>query len=315
MYVELGSVILPLARDTRGRRTCTPKGTNVLLLDAELSMSAPLVTIPDPDLTPPDFARIKRRSAFVKHVKAKHDIDLNKMSIEEAGIAADLIRGSPDAERVFTPPPDYASATQEPMYEEEDLPTFSSGAMPKEEDYTPPSVDTPPPAVIDVVPSSEGYRWSAGFVGACYRFLPTSFALPSSAEPSAFDTGVVCGSPDPALLVDLQQRSQPQMLGAEYFLYPEAISQQQPPSYYEQQWSGTAPVFTSSPLSGGSVASADLLSSSPSPCTSGADYNFAYDPNNYGVLSSQIQSLRDVGGMRTYMTPDPMTSFSAYSFA
>jgi len=241
--------------------------------------------------------KIKRRSAFVKHVRAKHDIDLNRMSVEEAGIAADLIRGSPDVDRVFTPPPDYDAATKEPMYEEEDLPTFSSGAMPKEENYTPPSVDTPPPAVIDVVPSSEGYRWSEGFV-----------------EPAVFDTGVVCGSPDPALLVDLQQRPQPQMLDMDYFLYPEPVSQQQPPSYYEP-WSGTAPVFTPSPLSVGSVASADLLSSSPSPSTSGADYNFAYDPNNYGVLNSQIQSLRDVGGIRTYMTPAPMASFSNYSFA
>ena len=315
MYVELGSVILPLARDTRGRRTCTPKGTNVLSLDAEPSASAPLLIMPSPDLTPSDSARIKRRSAFVKHVKAKHDIDLNKMSIEEAGIAADLIRGSPDVERVVTPPPDYAAATQEPMYEEEDLPTFSSGAMPKEEGYTPPSVDTPPPAVIDVIPSSEGYRWSTGFAGACYHFRSTSFALTSSAEPSAFDTGVVCGSPDPASLVDLQQRSQPPMLDMDYLFYSEPVSQpQQPPSYYEQ-WSGTASAFTSSPLSGGSVASADLLSSSPSPCTSGVDYNFAYDPNNYGVLNSQIQSLRDVGGMRTYMTPAPMTSFPTYSFA
>jgi len=241
--------------------------------------------------------KIKRRSAFVKHVKAKHEIDLNQMSIEEATAAAELIRGSPGVERVVTPPPDYTTATGEPMYEEEDLPTFSSGAMPKEENYTPPSVDTPPPAVIDVVPSSEGYRWSAGFV-----------------EPTAFDTGIVCGSPDQALLVDLQQRSQPSMLDMEYFLYPETVSQQ-PPSYYEQQWSGTTSVFTSSPLSVGSVASADLLSSSPSPCTSGADYNFAYDPNNYGVLNSQIPSLRDVGGIRTYMTPAPMTSFSTYSFA
>jgi len=219
------------------------------------------------------------------------------MSIEEAGAAAGLIRGSPDVERVITPPPDYTTATNEPMYKEEDLPMFSSGAMQKEEDYTSPSVDTPPPAVIDVVPSSEGYRWSAGFV-----------------EPTAFDTGVVCGSPDPALLVDLQQRPQPPMLDMEYFLYPETVSQR-PPSYYEQQWSGTASVFTSTPPSVRSVASADLLSSSPSPCISGADYNFAYDPNNYGVLNSQIPSLGDVGGIRTYMTPAPMTSFPTYSFA
>lgn len=177
MCAELGSVILPLARDTRGRRTCIPKDTNVLSLDAGPSASNPLATIPFPDLTPLDFARIKRRSAFVKHVKAKHEIDLNSMSIEEAAAAAELIRGSPDVERVVTPPPDYTTATSEPMYEEEDLPRFSSGSMPKEQNYVPPSVDTPPPAVIDVVPSSEGYRWSAGFVGTCYRFRLTPFAL------------------------------------------------------------------------------------------------------------------------------------------
>ena len=291
-----------------------PEGYQCFIAGCRTKCVQPISDRSFPNLTPPDFARIKRRSAFVKHVKAKHEIDLNQMSIEEAAAAAELIRGSPDVERVVTPPPDYTTATGEPMYEEEDLPTFSSGAMPKQENYTPPSVDTPPPAVIDVVPSSEGYRWSAGFVGTCYRFRLTSFALLSSAEPTAFGTGIVCGSPDPALLVDLQQRSQPSMLDMEYFLYPETVSQQ-PPSYYEQQWSGTTSVFTSSPLSVGSVATADLLSSSPSPCTSGADYNFAYDPNNYGVLNSQIPSLRDVGGIRTYMTPAPMTSFSTYSFA
>ena len=127
---------------------------------------------PPLSLTPPGFARIKRRSAFVKHVKAKHDIDLNNMSIEEAATAADLIRVSPGAERITTPPPDYTTATREPMYEEEDLPTFSSDAMPKEEVYTPPSIVTPPPAVIDVVPSSEGYKWSAGFVGTFFFSFP-----------------------------------------------------------------------------------------------------------------------------------------------
>jgi len=112
------------------------------------------------------FARIKRRSAFMKHVKAKHDIDLSQVPFEEAAVAANLIRGSPEAERITTPPPDYTTASMEPMYKEEDLPTFSSDIMPKEEVHTPPSVVTPPPPVIDVVPSSEGYRWtSPGFVG------------------------------------------------------------------------------------------------------------------------------------------------------
>ena len=122
------------------------------------------------ELIPDGFARIKRRSAFLKHVKAKHDIDLNKMSFEEeAAATASLIRVSPGAERVATPPPDYTTATKEPMYKEEDLPTFSSDVMPKEEAHSPPSVVTPPPPVIDVVPSSEGYRWSsAGFVGTFF---------------------------------------------------------------------------------------------------------------------------------------------------
>ena len=117
-------------------------------------------------LTPVRFARIKRRSAFVRHVKAKHDIDLANMSIDEAAAAANLTRVSPEAERMATPPPDYPTAEKEPLYKEEDLPTFSSDAMPKEEVHTPPSVVTPPPPVIDVIPSSEGYKWSsAGFVG------------------------------------------------------------------------------------------------------------------------------------------------------
>jgi len=102
----------------------------------------------------------------MKHVKAKHDIDLSKVPFEEAATAADLIRVSPDTERISTPPPDYTTASMEPMYKEEDLPTFSSDTMPKEEAHTPPSVVTPPPPVIDVVPSSEGYKWSStGFVG------------------------------------------------------------------------------------------------------------------------------------------------------
>jgi len=241
--------------------------------------------------------KIKRRSAFVKHVKAKHDIDLNNMSIEETAAAADLIRVSPDVERIATPPPDYTTATKEPMYKEEDLPTFSSDGMPKEEVYTPPSVITPPPAVIDVVPSSEGYKWSASFV-----------------DPTALNAGVVCGSPDPTLLVNLQPRPQPPMLGMDCFFYPESLPQQ-PPSYYEQQWSETSQVFNSPPPSVVSVASVDMLNSSPSPCTSGTDYNFCYDPSNYGVLNSQISSLTDAGDIRTYMTPAHMTSFSTYSFA
>ena len=114
----------------------------------------------------PAFARIKRRSAFIKHVKAKHDIDLSMMQFEEAAVAANLIRVSPDSERISTPPPDYTTATMVPMYEEEDLPTFSPDLLPKEEAHTPLSVVTPPPPVIDVVPSSEGYKWSStGFVG------------------------------------------------------------------------------------------------------------------------------------------------------
>ena len=106
----------------------------------------------------------------MKHLKSKHDIDvdLTRMSIEEAAIATvELTRASPDGERMLTPPPDYTTATNQPTYQEEDLPSFSLGGMPKEEVHTPPSVDTPPPAVIDVVPSSEGYKWSsAGFVGS-----------------------------------------------------------------------------------------------------------------------------------------------------
>lgn len=103
----------------------------------------------------------------MKHVKAKHGIDLNTMAIEEAAIAADLIRVSPDVERIVTPPPDYTTAAKEPTYQEEDLPAFTSDFMPKEEVHTPPSVVTPPPAVIDVISSAEGYKWSpAGFLGS-----------------------------------------------------------------------------------------------------------------------------------------------------
>ena len=88
------------------------------------------------------------------------------MQFEEAAVAANLIRVSPDSERTSTPPPDYTTATMVPMYEEEDLPTFASDLMPKEEAHTPLSVVTPPPPVIDVVHSPEGYKWSStGFVG------------------------------------------------------------------------------------------------------------------------------------------------------
>ena len=88
------------------------------------------------------------------------------MQFEEAAVAANLIRVSPDAERISTPPPDYATAAMIPMYEEEDLPTFSPDLTSKEEAHTPLSVVTPPPPVIDLVPSSEGYKWSStGFVG------------------------------------------------------------------------------------------------------------------------------------------------------
>lgn len=170
IYAELGSVTLPLARDTRGRRICILKDTNVSSLGAGPSTFF-LAYGPAPsELIPVRFSRIKRRSAFLKHVKAKHDIDLTKVSFEEDAVAAaSLIRVSPEAERVVTPPPDYTTATKEPTYKEEDLPTFSSDAMPKEEAHTPPTVVTPPPPVIDVVPSSEGYRWSsAGFVGTFF---------------------------------------------------------------------------------------------------------------------------------------------------
>ena len=104
------------------------------------------------------------------------------------------------------------------------------------------------------------------------------------------------------------------MLDMNCFFYPDILSQQ-PPSYYEQQWSGTPSVFTPSPHSVGSVASVDMLGSSRSSCISGTDYAFGYDPNNYGALNSQISSLRDAGDMHAYMTPAPMTSFSTYSFA
>jgi len=242
--------------------------------------------------------KIKRRSAFVKHVKAKHDIDLTKMSIEEAATAGELIRVSPDADRTPTPPPDYTTATKEPMYQEEDLPTFLSDVTPKEEVHTPPSVDTPPPAMIDVVPSSEGYKWSsAGFV-----------------DHATLDAGVVCGSPDPALLADLQQRHELPVLDMNCFFYPDTISQQ-PPSYYEQQWSETPLTFAPSPIPVGSVASVDIFSSSPSPCNSGTDYNFAYDPNSCGDFNSQMSSLRDATDMHAYMTAAHMPPFSAYSFA
>ena len=273
----------------------------------------PSLSLSSAALTP---ARIKRRSAFMKHLKAKHDIDLNMMSIEEAATAANLIRASPDAERVATPPPDYTTATKEPTYKEEDLPTFSSNPMPKEEAHTPLSVTvTPPPPVIDVVPSTEGYQWSSTGFGGTFHLRITSFVLllighimQSCTDPAALGAGVVYGSPE----IDLQSCSQPDV-GC--YFYPDILSQQ-PPSYYEPQWSETS-VFTPSPLSVASVASVDALNSSSSPCVQGAaDYTFGYDPNNYGVLSSQISSSRDAtSDMHAYMTPAPMTSFSAYSFA
>ena len=159
-------MILPLARDTRGRHICIQKDTNVLSLDAGPSTFTSLDIPPPSRLTRTAFSRIKRRSAFMKHVKAKHNIDLSVEPFGEAAAAANLVRVSPEAERVATPPPDYTTATMEPMYKEEDLPTFLSDTLPKEEAHTPPSADTPPPPVIDVVPSSEGYKWSStGFVG------------------------------------------------------------------------------------------------------------------------------------------------------
>ena len=126
-------------------------------------------------------------------------------------------------------------------------------------------------------------------------------------------TGDVCGSPDPTLLADLQLRPQSSMLDMGYLFHPENISQQ-PPSYYEPQWSETS-IFTPSPLSVDSAASVEMVNSSPSPYISGTDYTFCYDPNNYGALNSQMSSLRDAGDMHTYMTPTPMTSFPTYSFA
>jgi len=230
--------------------------------------------------------KIKRRSAFIKHVKAKHGIDLTDVPFEDA---AGLIRVSPDVERIATPPPDYTTASKEPMYQEEDLPTFSSNVMPKEEVHTPPSVVTPPPAVIDVIPSSEGYKWtSAGFV-----------------DHATLDAGVVYGSPDLTPLGDLQQRSQLPTLDENCFFYSDGL---QPPSYYEQPWSGTPSDYTSS------VASADIFSSS-SPCVSSTDYTFAYDPNTCGGFNSQMSSLTDASDMHAYMTPATMTSFSTYTFA
>ena len=126
-------------------------------------------------------------------------------------------------------------------------------------------------------------------------------------DPTALDAGIVCGSPDPALLVDLQTRPQLSMLDMDCFFYPDILSQQ-PPSYYEQQWSETPSIFTPSPDSIASVASVNMLNSSQSRCISDMDYTFGYDPNNYS-------SLRDAGAMHAYMTPTSMTPFSAYSFA
>ena len=171
-------------RDIRGRHICTPKGTNVSSKDAGPSEFVSVCDQPPPELTPVSSTRIKRRSAFVKHVKAKHGVvDMSKMSIEEAAAAADLIRDLPDVGKA-TPPPDYTTAAKARMYREEDLPTFPLGAMPKEEAYTPPpSVDTPPPGVIDILPSSGGYRWSsANFIGSCFHPCIKCFTLPLTGQ-------------------------------------------------------------------------------------------------------------------------------------
>jgi hypothetical protein len=117
------------------------------------------------ELTPTSSARIKRRSAFVKHVKAKHGVDIANMSAEEAAAAVPL-----HVEKPATPPPDYITAAKARMYQEEELPTFQSDVVPKQEVYTPPSVVSPPPAVIHVIPSPEGFRWSpADFIGSCFH--------------------------------------------------------------------------------------------------------------------------------------------------
>ena len=125
----------------------------------------------------PSSARIKRRSAFVKHLREKHGLDMDNMSIEEAAAAAAAAGMVPfDVPKAATPPPDYGTAAQQPIYEGEALPTFPSDVVPKEEAYTPPSVVTPPPSIIDVVSSSEGYTWSSGdFIGSCFHLWITAF--------------------------------------------------------------------------------------------------------------------------------------------
>ena len=117
------------------------------------------------ELIPTAFARIKRRSAFVKHVKAKHHLDITSMSVEEAAAAADTGKVSLSVEKAATPPPDYRVASMARVYQEEELPTFQSEVMPKEEVYTP-----PPPTVIDIIPSPDGSRWSpAHLIGSCFH--------------------------------------------------------------------------------------------------------------------------------------------------
>jgi len=237
--------------------------------------------------------KIKRRSAFVKHAKLKHGVDITKALADAAAAAAGLPTAPLDVQKVSTPPPDYSIAAKQRMYQEEELPTFPSEIASKEEAYSPPSVVTPPPAAIDVIPSSEGFIWSpsADFIGH-----------------TTLGTGIVCGSPDLALLVDSHHPPQHPMVGANRYFYPQHISDLQPPAYYEQQWSRSqAPIH--------SVAPADIFNSSPSPCASGTDYNFAYDPNTCGDFNSQMSSLRDATDIHAYTTPSHMTSLSAYRFA
>ena len=171
-------MILPLAQDTRGRRTHIRKDTTVSIQDAGPSALVPLVISLLRTNSPP---RIKRRSAFVKHLKAKHgvDIDLTKTSIEEAAAATDLLSVPPEAKKAATPPPDYTTAAKQRRYQEEDLPAFPPDAVPKLE------VVTPPPAVIDVVPSSEGFCWSsAGLIGSCFHRWRTRFTLSLTGQPA-----------------------------------------------------------------------------------------------------------------------------------
>lgn len=88
---------------------------------------------------------------------------MTKMSIEDAAVAADMIKPPPDVGQAATPPPDYTAAAKQRRYQEEDLPSFPSDAIPKEEVYT------PPPAALDVIPLG-GFRWpSADFIGSCFH--------------------------------------------------------------------------------------------------------------------------------------------------